>query len=460
MESATSALRDRLSKDLSTLPGASNIACHVLATPPRKCLTLFPHTAVPSKKRAPVTEQDYLILLSQAPVEDLSSTCLISAAEIVVYGFPAAQASIVYVSKVDSTGQTIAGSSSPTGIMMKSILKYFTDPASRPTPSVRIQLFARAQGQYLFPDSSLYPGKRVLRDVDLCRWWKDVLTESIAQYPSQKWECYYLFPGFSQIEAERMLRNGQGDPPPTTIEWQYGHPYAWSSSLSFSTLTEASSSGGPIDIFDFLPAFADDPKARFLVELAVETNAEGGLLKPPVSKRHKASHPSPAPGPESQNRDSPDETSPPGAKKRATVSIEEFWERMGFREECNLSAVTGFFVVDDVVSSTTSNREPPGTPETPPGFITPPMLTRITSQLMNLDFGSTERARQATSVLVDSVKGLCSGLDDGGDYYGKHIAFNIRVDNPPRTRPSATSSAPAAPVNVLQVRKKKRPAAV
>lgn len=169
----------------------------------------------------------------------------------------------------------------------------------------------------------------------------------------------------------------------------------------------------------------------------------------------------------------------------ADVSIEEFWERMGYRQECTLNAVTGFFVVD----STDSSASPTITATSPPAedFASTPltaatetdatstiptaMLARISSSLQNLDFATLERARENTRVLTESIKGLSVGLDEG--FYDEHVVSIFTVRNPPgvtKMAPSASSTdgpdssskvpSSTAPVNVLQVRKKKRPAAV
>jgi regulator of Ty1 transposition protein 109 len=43
------------------------------------------------------------------------------------------------------------------------------------TDHMWIQLFACTQGQYLFPDSVGYMGKRPLGNIRLCTWWMHVL---------------------------------------------------------------------------------------------------------------------------------------------------------------------------------------------------------------------------------------------------------------------------------------------
>lgn len=372
------ALRAHLEQDLQPLPGSSNLVLHVLVSPHRKCTGLFPHTTISQKQRPKILQQDYLILVSQSPSNDSSAMCLVSAVEVVLYNMPSTHASLVYISKVDSTGQVVPGAGSPTAALVKSLLRWFTHPSTRPSPLVRIQLFARAQNQYLFPNSSDHPGKRVLTDVKLCRWWKDVLTGLVEKHQEEVkqlegnaattvssvlWQCFYLFPSLSLMEAEYMLKNAKsgGQPEVTTsTAWVYSHPYASPHSRSFGiTSTSANDNGSPhetpLDIFDHIPTLPDDPKARFLHELAATDKAEASA---PARKKLKARHSDSIDQEDEGREDSPKPTTS-SSKKAPSISQEEFWERMTFRQECSSGAVTGFFTVDLVtpVPSSATDRK-------------------------------------------------------------------------------------------------------
>ncbi|KAG8907098.1 hypothetical protein FRB99_005353 [Tulasnella sp. 403] len=537
------ALRDCLLQDLATLPGSSHLQLHVLLTAPRKSPGLFPHSSLPAKQRAKIFQQDYLILLAQSASDAQSEYALTSAIEAALYTLPHSNASILYISKVDSTGQASLGTVSPTSILVKAFLHFFLDPTTRPTPLLRTQLFARAQGQYLFPDSSLHSGKRVLTDVQLCKWWKDVFTDAVNRVRSSitpesnltiDCKCFYLFPGLSPIEAENMLRRVVTNKPIpidanlgdacSAIPWVYGHPYTLDHSTPFSIPTTSADSAAPLGVFDRIPTFSDDPKARFLAELAATSKHDASALsapKSPARKRQKSVH---SEGPEEgEGSDTTKTSKAVTSSKRSASDItpDEFWQRMDFRQECSAGAVTGFFVVD--VSGPISHHassldsEPGENPipigagpgpsssssiiagtsqaseTTSPGCIPAPMLARITASLMNLDFGNTERARRATQLLSESIKGLCSGLsveppindkpgDEGAstvmqvdgptpplDFYSDYVFSTLVVRNPPPQRRSQTGgegmddagkaaqAGSTGVVNVLQVRKKKRP---
>ncbi|KAG9034832.1 hypothetical protein FRB95_012525 [Tulasnella sp. JGI-2019a] len=518
MSAQIPSLRPYLTDALSTLPGSSQLDLYTLITPTRKHTSLFPYTSLPTSSRAKILQQEILILVSQSPI-DPNRAVFVSGIEAVLYTIPSNAASILYISKVDSTGQTVEGCGSPTGPLVKAFIDYFIRPETRPTRNVRVQLFARAQSQYIFPDSSLHSGKRVLTDVKLCWWWKDVLTTVVrrqgldrvddpkAEVTERK--CYYLFPGLSQVEADRMLSYAGGVDkvaPPTGNRpiWTYGHPYSTTHTPLYSALNsppELATDSNDTDIFDLIPTFSDDPKARFLVELAAtskrpEASYTGGNGDgPPLKKRQRSERlPSPSP-PQTISQADPgiDEaavSSSLGSTKqmRSAVTAEEFWERMGFRQECTLNAVTGFFIVDlfdpsplshHPSATTTSEHLPDKAPlsHSTTTTIPVPMLARISSSLQNLDFGSTERAIEATKVLTESINGLCGGLsgegeNEGGSFYKEHVVASIVLHNPPRLakfhkQESGTNggtggqvnTAVSAPVNMLQVRKKKRPAA-
>ncbi|KAG8857999.1 hypothetical protein FRB96_005490 [Tulasnella sp. 330] len=506
-------LRSHLGESLKSLPGSSQLSLYTLITPARKHIGLFPYTSLSqsSPLRSKILQQEFLILVAQSPVEDATQSVFVSGIEAVLYSIPCNSSSILYISKVDSTGQTVAGCGSPTRPLVKALIDYFVSPVTRPTRNMRVQLFARAQNQYLFPDSSLHMEKRVLTDVKLCRWWKDVLTNVLQSQlrglkgsregDQAQCKCYYLFPGLSQAEADRMLdyaSAGVTAPPiDNTPAWTYSHPYSSPHSTMFSALTfPLSSDSNDItpDIFDLMPTFSDDPKARFLVELAATSNRQEAASSDglPSKKRMKSEQPSlpSPPAPKSDTARNGDETissnstSTPSTFKRAKISVttEEFWERMGFRQECTLNAVTGFFVVDHLLDASPS---PPVNDNASPsevaarGTVPTAMLARISSSLQNLDFGSTERAIEATKVLTESIKGLCAGLGSGGsggsedDFYGEHVPTSMIVRNPPRLMKVTNSNmtqkngeasgdgvqTPApVQVNVLQARKKKRPA--
>jgi regulator of Ty1 transposition protein 109 len=77
--------------------------------------------------------QDTLILPSEQTTPDSPSQAVfVSAIESCVYNIPAMSCAILYVSKVDSTGQATASAPSPTPVLVHALLLFYADLAARP----------------------------------------------------------------------------------------------------------------------------------------------------------------------------------------------------------------------------------------------------------------------------------------------------------------------------------------
>ncbi|KAG0704303.1 DUF1714 domain-containing protein [Suillus ampliporus] len=400
-------LRDALLASLSSLPGTREFHLHVLVSSPRKHGNLFPF----ANPRPRTYLQDILILLSEQTTPD-SPRVFVSAIEACVYNIPSTSCAILYVSKVDSTGQATAPS--PTPALVRALLLFYADPTTRPVSAdhLWIHLFARAQQQYLFPNSSEYPNKRPLSDIKLCAWWKRQFSTVIGELASRagdtcRTKLYYILPGLSEFEAFHSLERVY----PSTgskVSWTYGHPYSQN-----EIPLPCPSAGDSRHLGQCIPSFDDDPKSRFIDEIAYTTDADG--IRSPERKRPradtlKAHEEETAEGSEKkEGRNKKEEQTNKEVKK---VSAEEFWERMSFRQECIAGAVTGFFVI--AVSATTprplsTSEVSPLEPQ--PGQVSSQMNKRVlTSLLTSHEFPSVEKAVWSTKVIEDSIRGLCDGL--------------------------------------------------
>ncbi|KIJ64472.1 hypothetical protein HYDPIDRAFT_175450 [Hydnomerulius pinastri MD-312] len=395
-------LRDALLAGLAKLPGTRGFHLHVLTTSPRKHSNLYPF-AVPRPK---TYLHEVLVLLSEQPTPD-SPRIFVSAIEASLYHVPSTSSAVLYVSKVDSTGQ--AKSPSPTPALVRAFLAYYVNPATRPlsVDHLWVHLFARAQSQYLFPNSAEFPGKRPLTDIKLCAWWKRQFTTVAEDLVTQVGEIgrtrlFYMLPGLQEFEAFNSLERVYPSKSTTSVPWIYGHPY---SQIDIPLpCTSNGSAGKSRHIGHDIPWFDDDPKARFMDEIAYTIDSEG--VKSPARKRPRTDHS----GSDKKDPASHKEEQPTKALKK--VSIEEFWERMSFRQECIAGAVTGFFVMaisNPTPKNPTRSEPSPLAPQ--PGQVSPQMLKRVLSSLMTgHEFPSVERAIWSTRVLEESIKGLCDGL--------------------------------------------------
>ena len=397
-------MRDALLAGLSSLPGTREFHLHVLVSSPRKHGNLFPF----ANPRPKTYLQDILILLSEQPTPD-SPRVLVSAIEACVYNIPSTSCAILYISKVDSTGQATAPS--PTPVLVRALLLFYADPATRPVCAdhLWIHLFARAQNQYLFPNSSEYPKKLPLSDIKLCAWWKRQLSTVAGELASRvgdacRMKLYYLLPGLSELETIQLERIYPSTG--STVSWTYGHPY------SQTEIPLPCPYGGEFrHLGQCIPSFDDDPKSRFIDEIAYTTDADG--VRSPERKRPRTDT---LKAYEEDAADASEKKEERSKKVNQThkevkkVSAEEFWERMSFRQECIAGAVTGFFVV--AVSATTPTPPSDISPLAPqPGQVSAQMNKRVlTSILTGHEFPSTEKAVWSTKVLEDTIRGLCDGL--------------------------------------------------
>lgn len=453
-------LRDSLLAALSTLPGTRHFHVHALVTAPRKHATLYPY-ATP---RPRIYVQDYLVLLSEQPTLE-NPRVLVSAVEACLYHAPATSAVILYISKVDSTGQGI--SPSPTSSLVTAFARWHIDPATRPVPAQHLwlHLFARAQGQYLFPNSIEYEGKRALSDAKLCAWWRRLLGSVAGDVqgtlgPAGKVRLYYLLPGCNELEAHQAL--GLAYAPADAINapaWNYGHPY-----LQTDIPLPCSPPEGHANLGHFIPSFDDDPKNRFMDEIALIGESDGvrspARKRPRVARRTGPAEDSEAEGGhagkdqaevaekehEKSQKDSKD-ARPQG--ELSTVQPDEFWERMSFRQECVSGAVTGFFTAGFSSPSPPHSTPKPSPLAPQPGQVPTAMNKRILSSLMQgNEFSTVDRARKSTEVLEGAIRGLCEGLathppSSRGAVPTLHTQVEDGLLVPPRTPPRKPNTLPS-----------------
>ncbi|KAJ3868783.1 DUF1714 domain-containing protein [Lentinula novae-zelandiae] len=439
-------LRDALLKSLTTLQGIREFHLHALVSSPRKHLSLFPF----SKPKCRSYVQDILILVSEQSTPD-SPRILVTAIEACVYNVPSTSCAILYISKVDSTGQCT--SPSPTATLVRALLLYYGDQATRPVAAdhLWIQLFARAQSQYLFPNSADFSGKHPLRDVQLCGWWKRVFTDAALELESCSKgsmapliRLFYVLPGYSEIEAEHSLKPVNVARPVThNYQWTYGHPYS-QTEIPLPCPRNDINTDVPRNLGQFIPSFDDDPKSRFMDEIAYTTGPEG--IKSPPRKRARASSSTTSHEEGHKLNAAVSNDGDDDGERRANhiekddrplgelgkVSVDEFWERMSFRQECVAGAVTGFFALGATSSRNDPDERSAVSPLKPqPGQVSSKMNKRVITSLMTgVEFSTRERAIRATELIEGTIRGLCEGIS----------VVPAPVIHAPRPRPPTSSS--------------------
>ncbi|KAK9378318.1 histone acetylation protein-domain-containing protein [Kockiozyma suomiensis] len=164
----------------------------------------------------------------------------ILALELLVYR--SAFYTTLFVSKADSTGFLKLN----IRLVITSILRTFILSISRKDIPTRICLFARAQPQYIFPDSGTNGFKHVLTDRQLTEWWIRALDSLLCIFNNPKARLH--IPGAEKGDIKYVLRK-------VSSAWSAGHIFD-------ANLTELA--------VNKIPNFPDDPKSRFIDSISAE----------------------------------------------------------------------------------------------------------------------------------------------------------------------------------------------
>ncbi|KLU83890.1 hypothetical protein MAPG_02939 [Magnaporthiopsis poae ATCC 64411] len=304
------------------LPQGYKFRAYHLSTPPSRSDALFsaPPDARPDRT---YSESHFLAIAIPTPPQDPASTdptaeaasgpareVLVLGLEILIY--TTAYSSTFFVSKADSTGflhllNLPKDTPSPIREITSAFVDYLVRERRRKGIQSVVSLFARAQGQYLFPGSVEYKGKHVLTDRGLVKWWCKALTplldgadrDTMHKGAWKSVKGYLLVPGLDTYETRAFIPRSSTDNT-THTGWVLGHPLERISHYTYE--------------YDWVPPrcliarYPDDPKSRFRDELDIEADHGKGRN---------------------------------GAWK-SVQSLDQFWELMAHRQECSMGALTGF----------------------------------------------------------------------------------------------------------------------
>lgn len=434
-------LRKALARALEThAPALSESGClrlHTLFSRPLLVRSLYPlahihpsDACTPPDAPAHVWQEQVLITAAWRP--DDGDERLAYALELYVYTLPEQSAALVYVSKLDTTGYgprahprrirthlpgVYSQAPSMTSTLTSAAIDYFASRMhwarsdSVAVQHVSVHVLARAQGAYLFPSSAAQASKHVLSDAALIRWWHACLSDVVrARHDAGHVDAFYLIPGYQRLDSHAIVPLAQEPSTSSGGAWHYGHPYsekgssrtaetlpplplhaaAWEPYRSHLTPSAAMQLR---TLATLIPVFPDDPKGRYINELC-STAHEPGFL-PKIHKGHK-----PAP----EHREAM-------AERQALekVSIDAFWEQMGFRQECSSGNAVGVFVVG------ASARDAPSTtaplpPEAQPLSLPHPLLPNLMLQHLQQDACVWSDAAQATRLTRQFYEGVDRAL--------------------------------------------------
>ncbi|GAA5982739.1 hypothetical protein JCM10908_006766 [Rhodotorula pacifica] len=386
-----------------------NLVLSVLRSDPQRSHALFPHAT--NAKTTKVYHEDIFVVLSQ-PVSTSAGSkegeheqqqpervvVPVVGIEAALYTIPATGTALVYISKVDTTGLSSPSSPSsapsPTRPLVSAFLSYFLQHPPHSTTRVRIHIFARAQSQYLFPGSVDNKAKKILDDKALIRWWKRTIERAVETQPPTTTKLFYLIPGLAYLESLPYVPASA----PSSPSWIYSHPY---SSLS-SPLHPSSDPPSSHPLVDHIPAFPDDPKSRFLHSLTSSSvspsGTEGDYDDVYLSLASNSFTTGSTPAQKVHELERAIERERKRLTEGVPGGVDEWWERMAFRQECCAGQLVGFFVVAagepslPIPSSSTTTADAPTptssshAPKRHPLSLRPPTYTKLWSQLHNYDY--------------------------------------------------------------------------
>lgn len=335
-----SSLLDNLA---TILPKGVKFYINHLSTPPTKTEPLCP--APPGERPDKTFWEKHFLAVSIDVKDEVASTTKpasptsdqskqpekkprrVLAFGVEIFIFTTAFQTVFFVSKADSTGylqllKLPKGTPSPIREVCSTFLSYLLEHRYRKNVQTVVNLFARSQGQYLFPGSVENKGKHVLDDWGLVRWWCRVLNPLLETHKQDLWEAakgYLIVPGLENSEMRAMIpRTSQ-----SAKNWVIGHPLE---RISHYT-----------DEFDWvpprclIPKYPDDPKSRFRDEL----DEEAAKWKENMGSW------------------------------KSVKSLAQFWDMMAFRQECSSGRLTGFvWLVFDPPGKNQQSQDVPSTQAT------------------------------------------------------------------------------------------------
>ncbi|KAI0552163.1 hypothetical protein F4679DRAFT_100841 [Xylaria curta] len=335
---------------LSTTPAITEALCH----PPALGLTTATR---PSKPLKTYCEKHFLAVSVTDPTRGKD----ILALALEVYLYTTAFSTTLYVAKADSTGylylQPTPRGFSPIRAVAEAFIRFLIQHRARRRKQLVVNLFARAQSQYLFPGSVENDKKHVLDDRGLIRWWCRVLDpllhvvrqDDLRSRSAKNWSRahgYLVIPGLDEYETRAFMPRTDN----ATRNWSLGHPLEL-----ISPYTRGAAGHENVPPRCLIPTYPDDPKARFVEELEEATSDKTKLLG--------------------------------GWKTPRT--LDQFWEMMAFRQECSSGRMTGFIwlVFEPPVASTSlsnSHADAPSSSLTTVSDSVPAAVTTSSSSSGNI----------------------------------------------------------------------------
>ena len=136
-------------------------------------------------------------------------------------------------------------------------------------------------------------------------------------------DMYYVLPGHNELEAQQVMGSGISSST-SRRQWIYGHPYSQTNIPLPCPPPE-----GVHNLGHYVPSFEDDPKNRFMDEIAFTDTPASPRKRPRMDPPRED-------GDDAACREGEREKDRKGRPmgELSKVEPDEFWERMSFRQEC------------------------------------------------------------------------------------------------------------------------------
>ncbi|KAI1745925.1 hypothetical protein F4680DRAFT_3952 [Xylaria scruposa] len=340
---------------LSTTPAITEALCH----PPALSLSATTATTAtrPSKPFKTYCEKHFLAVSVTDPTKGKD----ILALALEVYIYTTTFSTTLFVAKADSTGylhlQPAPRGFSPIRAVAVAFLHFLVEHRARRRKQLVVNLFARAQSQYIFPGSVENDKKHILDDRGLIRWWcrvLDPLLHVVRQddREARNWSRvhgYLVIPGLDEYETRAFVPRTDN----ATRNWSLGHPLEL-----ISPYTRGAAAHENVPPRCLIPTYPDDPKARFVDELEEATSDKTKLLG--------------------------------GWKTPRT--LDQFWEMMAFRQECSSGRMTGFIwlVFEPPAASTSLSNSHADAPS--------PSLTKVSDSVSAAAAAATASSSSSSNI--------------------------------------------------------------
>ncbi|KHN94042.1 histone H3-K56 acetyltransferase, RTT109 [Metarhizium album ARSEF 1941] len=307
----TDRLRPVLPKDVA-------FVIHHLSTPPRKTDAIY---SAPPDRRPDRTyrENHFLTVSINIPQSEPEPERQVIVLGIEIFIYTTAHSTTLFVSKADSTGylpllNLPLGTPSPIRAVCATFIRHLVAARRRQGIPLVVSLFARSQGQYLFPGSVDHGAKHVLDDRALVKWWCRVLDPLITSPPDNgmTWKNakgYLVIPGLDSHETRAFVPRTAA----ASSSWSLTHP--------LQRISHYTREYDRVPLRCLIPRFPDDPKSRFRDELDQEAGQSGPMQT--------------------------------AGTWNTVKTLDVFWDMMAFRQECSSGRMTGFIwvVFDDETPS-------------------------------------------------------------------------------------------------------------